>query len=76
MEPAFVVKVKVVAGAKKRSIVENTKGLTISVQEPAQKNRANVEVLALVAEKYGVPKNKVRISKGHSTPSKIISIFS
>ncbi len=60
---------------KKESFVEKSKDyFEISVREKAERNMANVRVLELVAEHFGVAKNRTRIVNGHKHPSKLIFI--
>lgn len=67
--------VKVTAGARQESFHKiNEDHFEISVREKAERNLANARVLALVAEHFKVPINKVRIVNGHRHPSKLIVI--
>ena len=69
------VHVKVTAGAKKEKFTLKSKDHFIaSVTEKAERNMANTQVLALVAEHFGVPVKKVRIVNGHKHPSKLLVI--
>jgi uncharacterized protein YggU (UPF0235/DUF167 family) len=36
--------------------------------------RANEELIACLAERYGVPKSRVRIKSGHSSRTKLVEI--
>lgn len=65
--------VKVVAGAKKESFkLKSEDHFEISVKERAERNQANTRVIALVAEYFNLPKNKVRIVNGHHHSSKLL----
>ena len=69
------IKVKVTAGVRKESFVQNSKDhFEIAVREKAEHNMANTRVLALVAEHFGIAKNKIRIINGHHSPSKLLSV--
>ncbi len=46
----------------------------VSVREKAERNLANTRVLELVASRFKVPVNAVRIINGHHHPSKLIII--
>ena len=75
-QPNFTtVKVRVVAGASKEEVLRSAKGLRIKTKEPAEGNRANAQVAALVAKEYGVARAKVRLVGGHHAPSKTFTIF-
>ena len=69
------IRVKVYAGLKKESFKEKGKdSFEVAVKEPAERNLANNRVLELVADHYGVKKNKIRIISGHHHQSKILSL--
>ena len=69
------VRVRVTAGAKRETIEElsNTR-LEIAVKQKPAQSAANARVVEIVARYYKVPKNKVRIVRGHATPSKILEV--
>jgi uncharacterized protein YggU (UPF0235/DUF167 family) len=70
------IKVKVTAGANKKSFTELEKdSFRATVREPAERNLANARVRELVAEHFGVPTAKVRIVSGHHSQSKIFSVL-
>lgn len=67
--------VRVQAGAKREEVTEKSPDhFLMAVREPAERNLANVRVVELVAERYGVPVGKVRIINGHHSPSKLLSV--
>jgi len=69
------ISVRVVAGAKKESVVELPKRrLKISVKEPTKQNLANKRVRELLALHLKLPLEKVRLLSGHTSPSKIFSV--
>lgn len=68
-------KVKVTAGAKKESFEKKGENFVVSVKEKAQDNRANSRVLELLSEKLDIPKNKLRIVKGHKMGSKLVEVL-
>jgi hypothetical protein len=68
------IKVFVTPGAKKERVEEKGEMLAIAVREPAEQNRANDRVRAIIAERMGVPVGKVRILTGHRSRSKMISV--
>ena len=66
---------KVSAGRGKESFVQKSEDhFEISVREKAERNMANLRVLAVVAEYFKTPVNKVRIVNGHHHPSKLLVI--
>ena len=69
------IKVFVTPGARRESVEEKGEVLAISVREPAQGNRANERVRALVASRLHVPLEKVRILTGHRSRGKMLSVL-
>ncbi|MDP4020588.1 MAG: DUF167 domain-containing protein [Candidatus Adlerbacteria bacterium] len=69
------IRVRVMAGAKKEGIeaLPNNR-LKIAVKQKAAQGAANARVVALVAAHFKVPAKKVRIIRGHKTPSKILEV--
>ncbi|MBI2030629.1 DUF167 domain-containing protein [Candidatus Kaiserbacteria bacterium] len=69
------VKVRATTGAKKETVrVVSVDTLAISVKEKAERNMANARITDLVAAHYGVPSKKIRMIKGHRSPSKTFSV--
>jgi uncharacterized protein YggU (UPF0235/DUF167 family) len=70
-----IVRVKVRADARKESFVQKSTRFEISVKEPAEENRANERVRALLAQHFGVPIQKVRFEAGMRSPNKRFRII-
>lgn len=68
------IKVRVTASAKKESFTQREDTFFVSVKEPAEQNRANTRVRALVAAHLDISPQQVRIISGHHSPGKILSI--
>ena len=69
------VKVRVKTDARKESVRKVSEDhFEISVREAPEQNLANKRILALIALRYKIPLSKVRITKGHHSPSKILSV--
>ena len=69
------IKVRVKAGAKKEALTVVAGGtLELAVKEEAENNQANRRVLELVATHFGVAVERVRIIRGHRSPSKLLAI--
>lgn len=69
------IKVRVTPDAKKETFAQDkTDHFTLSVREPAEQNRANKRVVALMAGHFNVPIGKVRIVSGHHSGGKILSV--
>ncbi|OGG68794.1 hypothetical protein A3H77_00130 [Candidatus Kaiserbacteria bacterium RIFCSPLOWO2_02_FULL_56_11] len=70
------IRVRVTAGARKESVIEvDSKRLEIAVKEKAKDNAANRRVVELVARHYRVPVKSVRITRGHTSPAKLLTIL-
>ena len=68
------IKAKVIAEAKKDSIIEKSKdNFVVSVKEPKERGLANKKVLELL-RKYKKAKGNMRIVSGHHSEHKIISL--
>ena len=68
------IKVKVITGAKKDSVLEKSKdNFIVSVKEPKERGLANKKMLELVG-KHAKGKGIIKIVSGHHSPGKIISI--
>jgi uncharacterized protein (TIGR00251 family) len=69
------IKIKVTPDAKKEMLIKISEDhFEIKVTEPAENNRANTRVLALLREHFGARAKAMRIVSGHHSPSKIISV--
>lgn len=57
--------IKVKPNSKQQSFKEETDGsLTINLKYPPVDGKANEELIKLLAEKFDVPKSKIRIKSG------------
>ena len=67
--------VRVSPGARKVSLGGSHDGaLKISVREPADKGKANIAVLKLLANSLGLPKSKLEIKAGQTSRRKRICV--
>jgi uncharacterized protein (TIGR00251 family) len=74
-EPSVRLKVKVVQGSSRDGIVGWLgDALKIKVTAPPEKGKANEAVVALLAERLGLPTDSLAVASGHSSPSKVIAI--
>ena len=48
--------------------------LTVRLKAPPQEGQANAVLLAFLAATFGVPKNRVILLSGHTTPFKKVAI--
>lgn len=66
------IKVKVHAGEKKNKLVQKAPDtFELWVKAPAEQGRANEAVRTLLAQHLNLPKNKLSLIKGATSPAKI-----
>jgi len=71
----MLLQIKVKPNSRKPRIDEAPGGLlTVHLKSPPVDGRANEELIACLAERYGVPKSRVRIKSGHSSRTKLVEI--
>lgn len=69
-------KITVVPCAKKREVLElGQYHFKVKLTSPPEKNRANRELIQLLAEYFGVKKSAVSIKTGEKSRHKIIQIL-
>lgn len=69
------VKVRVIPGGKKESVVKaDDTHYEMVVKEKAQANRANNRIRQILSEEFGVTIGSVRLVTGHRSPSKVFDI--
>ena len=74
-EPCARLKVKVVPGSSRDQIVGWLgDALKIKVTAPSEKGRANEAVVAILADRLGLPADAIAVASGYSSPSKVIAI--
>lgn len=70
-------KVKVKPNSKVQKIEEVADGsLTVYLKSPPVDGKANEELIKVLAEKFDVPKSRIRIKSGLSSRNKLIEIDS
>jgi uncharacterized protein (TIGR00251 family) len=70
------VRVKVIVNARKESLEEGRDGrLLIALRAPREDGKANARLIEVLAERFAVPVNHVRIVRGHQQSSKTVSIL-
>ena len=73
--PGCRLKVKVVPGAARTEIVGRLgEAVKVRVAAPAEGGRANREVVAVLAERLGLPVAQVTVLSGRSSPAKVIGL--
>ena len=66
--------VKVIPNAKKNEIIKDGDGFRVRLNAPAIDGKANSALIEVLAEHFGVKKNKIRIIKGEKSRNKIVEI--
>jgi uncharacterized protein YggU (UPF0235/DUF167 family) len=72
----MLLRIKVITDAKEdrvEPIKENS--FAVYTKEPAEQNRANKRMIALISKYLQKPTGKIRILTGHHQPSKIIEVI-
>lgn len=70
------IKIKVVPRAKKSEIIKLDKDyLKVKVLSPAIKNKANKEMIELLADYYSVNKSAVKIIRGEHSREKLVEVL-
>lgn len=70
----MLIKVRVKAEAKRQLIMEIAHdSYAVHVKSSRERNEANKEMLELLKEHFGT--KHIKIIKGHTTPHKIVDIF-
>ena len=72
---SFVIKIKVVAGAKQNSIEEfNEEMIKIKINKPAVDGKANKAIIEYLSEILNLPKNNITILRGEKNSIKDLRI--
>jgi uncharacterized protein (TIGR00251 family) len=70
-----LISVRVKPGSKKPRIEEAADGsLTAYLKSPPVEGKANEELIARIAERFGVPKSRVRIKSGLASKTKVVEV--
>jgi uncharacterized protein YggU (UPF0235/DUF167 family) len=68
-------RVRVVPGARTSEIVGRLgDAWKLRVKAQPERGRANGEVVSLLARTLGVPRNAVRVARGHTTGEKLVEV--
>ncbi len=71
----MIINLRVIPGAKKNLIKEETGRLKVWINAPAADGKANNQVIELLAEHFQVKKNCIRIIRGVRSREKIVEIL-
>ncbi len=68
-------RVKIKPNSKLQNIKEEADGsLTVSLKSPPVEGKANEELIKLLAEKFDLPKSRIRIKSGLSSRHKLVDV--
>lgn len=71
----MLVTVRVKPNSKRPRIEEGPDGvLTVYLKSPPVEGRANEELIARMAERFGAPKSRVRIKSGLGSRTKVVEV--
>ncbi|MCL2284646.1 MAG: DUF167 domain-containing protein [Fibromonadales bacterium] len=68
----MLIQVKVIPNASKTELVKTEDGYKARIQCAPEKGKANDALIALLSEKFGVPKSDIEITKGKTSRSKAV----
>ncbi len=74
MSKERIFEVSVIPNSRKREIRKEGDIYVAKVKSPAERGRANLELLKLLSEKFKVPLSDIMISKGRASRKKIVKI--
>lgn len=69
------IRVKVTPKSKREAVTSNGDIFLVRVKEPAREGKANQAVIRVLAEYFGITKNKVTIVGGLTSRNKVIEIL-
>lgn len=70
-----IIKIKVIPGASENKIIGMWQDmLKLKVTAQPEDGKANKACIELISKKFGIPRNKVRLLKGHTSREKLIEI--
>lgn len=70
----MIVNIKVFPQAKKNQIKAENGIIKVYTTAPAVDDKANLAVLKMLAEYFGVKKSQIKIKRGHKSRNKVIEI--
>jgi uncharacterized protein (TIGR00251 family) len=72
----MLVSVKVQPNSKNPRIEEDDAGaLTVYLKSPPVEGKANAELVKRLAQRFGVPKSRVRVKSGLASKNKLVEIL-
>ena len=72
---SMIIEVRVVPNARRQSVADWNGKLFVHLMSRAESNKANMELLTVLADHFGVRKSCVRLVRGSKTKDKIVEIL-
>lgn len=69
-----ILQIKVIPKASKQQIIKEKERIKIKLTSPAQKGKANKQLIELLSKRLKVPKSKIKIVSGENSRDKRILI--
>lgn len=69
-----IIRVKVIPNARISGVIQEKYFLKVKVHAPAEKGKANKEVIAMIAEYFTIPKSAVILLEGETASHKVFRI--
>ena len=75
-DESMEINVIVIPNSKAAMVVKvDNRNYRVKVNAPPKEGRANVRLVEILAEHFGVPKSSVRVLKGYGSRNKVVGIF-
>ena len=68
------IQVKVKPNSRTEEVSKEKDSFVVRVKDPPREGKANLAVIELLAEHFGVPKSKVRILSGFGSKNKTVEV--
>lgn len=70
----MLIKIKARPGSGQQKIEQKEGHLEISLKNPAEQNKANIELINLVAKYFNKPVSAIKIIRGKTSKNKLIEV--
>ncbi len=70
----MILNIKVKTQAKEQKIINDKNNILVHLKSPAEKGKANKELIKALAKFYNCPQNSIKIIKGAKNKNKVIKI--
>jgi len=70
----MIIKVKAKPGSSRQEIIEKENVFHVNLKQSPKANKANIELINLLARHFNKPANSIKILRGKTSHNKIIEI--